>query len=155
MLARQRHALFKSAALAVVFIGLAMPAFSAVSPEGRWRTVDDKTHQEKSVVEITEVNGELRGKVVQLLNRGDKPKNPMCDKCEGDRKGKPVIGMTILWGLKEDGDEWTGGSILDPENGEVYDAKIEVKDSGQKLDVRGFLGISLLGRTQTWVRDTQ
>lgn len=151
----KRHGILKSAILAVALAGLALPAFASATPEGRWRTIDDKTHKEKSIVEIAEVNGELQGKVVKLLNRGDKPANPACDKCEGDRKGKPVIGMTILWGLKQDGDEWTGGSILDPENGETYDAKLSLKDDGRKLDVRGFLGISLLGRTQTWVRDAQ
>lgn len=154
MPARKRHAIFKFAAFALAFTALALPVSGASSPEGRWRTIDDKTQREKSVAEIAEVNGELQGKVVQLLNRGDKPKNPMCDKCQGDRKGKPVIGMTILRGLKEDGDEWTGGSILDPENGEIYDAKLEVKDDGQKFDMRGFLGISLLGRTQRRIRDT-
>ncbi|HEY4344470.1 MAG TPA: DUF2147 domain-containing protein [Parvibaculum sp.] len=151
----KRHRILKSATLIVALVGLALPAFAAVTPEGRWRTVDDKTHKEKSIVEITEVNGVLQGKVVKLLDRGDKPANPTCDKCKGDRKGKPIIGMTILWGLKQDGDEWTGGEILDPESGETYDAKITLKEDGQKLEVRGFLGISLLGRTQIWARDAQ
>ncbi|MCE9649935.1 MAG: DUF2147 domain-containing protein [Parvibaculum sp.] len=151
----KRHGILKPATFALLLAGLAVPALASATPEGRWRTVDDKTHKEKSIVEITEVNGELQGKVVKLLNRGDKPANPICDKCEGDRKGKPVIGMTILWGLKQDGDEWSGGEILDPESGETYDAKLALEDEGQKLEVRGFLGISLLGRTQTWARDAQ
>ncbi len=117
MLARKRHGIFRIAALATVLAGFTLPAFGVATPEGRWRTIDDKTNQEKSIVEITQVNGELQGKVVKLLNRGDKPANPMCDKCEGDRKGKPVIGMTILWGLKQDGDEWTRGSIVTPRTG--------------------------------------
>lgn len=151
----KRSPALTSATLAAMLVALAPSAFAGAAPEGRWRTIDDKTHKEKSIVEIAEVNGELQGKVVKLLNRGDKPANPTCDKCEGDRKGKPVIGMTILWGLKQDGDEWTGGSIVDPESGEIYDAKLALADDGRKLDVRGYLGVALLGRTQTWVRDTQ
>jgi uncharacterized protein (DUF2147 family) len=151
----KRHGILKPAIFTVLLAGLALPAFASATPEGRWRTVDDKTHKEKSIVEITEVNGELQGKVVKLLDRGDKPANPTCEKCEGDRKGKPIVGMTILWGLKQDGDEWSGGEILDPETGETYDAKLALEDEGQKLEVRGFLGISLLGRSQTWARDTQ
>ncbi|MEF9942731.1 MAG: DUF2147 domain-containing protein, partial [Burkholderiaceae bacterium] len=76
-----------------------------------------------------------------------------CDQCSGARKDQPVIGMTILWGLKNEGDEWTGGEILDPKNGKTYKAKAKLVDGGKKLEVRGFLGISLFGRTQTWVRE--
>ena len=72
--------------------------------------------------------------------------------CDGDRKGKPVNGMTILWGLKKDGDSWANGKILDPHNGKVYSAKMKLVEGGRKLEVRGFLGVSLLGRTQVWER---
>jgi uncharacterized protein (DUF2147 family) len=124
------------------------------SPAGLWRTIDDKTGKERSVVRITETNGVYGGKVEKLLNRqpDDDPDN-LCRKCEGERKDQPVIGMTILWDLKKDGDQYTGGEILDPKNGKIYRAKMKVLDGGRKLEVRGFIGISLLGRSQTWLRE--
>jgi uncharacterized protein (DUF2147 family) len=127
-------------------------AFAAeTSPVGTWKTVDDKTGQAKSFVEITEQNGELTGKVKEVL-QSDQGPNPICKECEGDRKNQPVTGMTILWGMKKDGDGWSGGRILDPKTGKEYGCKIKLSDDGQKLEVRGFMGFSLLGRTQVWER---
>ena len=77
----------------------------------------------------------------------------VCEACSGELKDKPVQGMQILQGLKADGDWYEGGTILDPNNGKVYKAKLRVVDGGAKLEVRGFIGISLLGRTQTWLRE--
>ena len=126
-------------------------ARASLSPTGRWRTFDDATGKEKSVVEIWEKGGKLFGKVVTVLH--PKVADPKCDKCEGELKGLPVTGLTMLWDLKPDGDEYTGGRILDPENGKVYKCKVKVVEGGQKLKVRGFIGLSLLGRTQTWTRE--
>jgi uncharacterized protein (DUF2147 family) len=134
---------------AVVLSSSALPSFAAdMSPVGRWQTIDDATGKPKSIVEISDTGGELQGKVVELLNPS-KP-NPTCDNCDGDRKGKPIQGMTILWGVKKDGDSWGGGKILDPEKGKVYGATLTPEAGGQKLQVRGYLGISMLGRTQEW-----
>jgi uncharacterized protein (DUF2147 family) len=133
---------------------VAASAFAdAGSPAGLWRTIDDKTGKERSVIRITEVNGVYEGKVEQLLNRqpDDDPDN-LCRKCEGARKDQPIIGMTILWGLKKDGEQYSGGEILDPKNGKVYRAKMKLVDNGAKLEVRGFIGVSLFGRSQTWIR---
>ncbi|HEX8697910.1 MAG TPA: DUF2147 domain-containing protein, partial [Myxococcaceae bacterium] len=82
----------------------------------------------------------------------NEPQNPVCDKCEGALKNQPIIGMVILRDLKKDDDEWTGGTILDPGNGKTYKCKIAVEAGGKKLKVRGYIGMSLLGRTQHWVR---
>ena len=123
------------------------------TPVGLWRTIDDKTGKEKSLVRITEVNGELRGTIEKLIREPNEDPNPMCDKCSGDKKLKPVLGMMILNGLKRDGKEWTGGEILDPNNGKTYKCKMSVDESGKKLNVRGFIGVSLLGRTQVWLRE--
>ena len=128
---------------------LVLPALAG--PAGRWRTVDDRTGAVKGVVELREVDGELRGTVVASF-RKDRPQ-PTCDACEGDRKGQPVIGMTILWGLRRDGEGWSGGRILDPENGKIYRAKLREVEGGRRLEVRGYLGVSLLGRTQVWLRE--
>ena len=132
---------------------LALPlAALAQSPVGQWTTIDDKTGKPKSVVEITEgANGALTGRVVEVLS-SDRGPNPVCDKCTGERKGKPVQGMVILWGVRKKGDTWEGGQILDPASGKVYSVKLTPTSGGQKLDVRGFMGFSLLGRTQTWTR---
>ncbi len=128
-------------------------AFAADSPVGVWRTIDDKTGKEKSLVRIVEVNGELRGTVEKLFREPGEEQNPVCDKCSGERKGQPVLGMTILSGLRRHGDEFAGGEILDPANGKTYQCKMSVADGGKKLKVRGFIGVSLLGRTQVWVRE--
>jgi uncharacterized protein (DUF2147 family) len=127
-------------------------AFAAdASPAGTWKTVDDKTGQPKSIVEITEANGELAGKVKEVL-QSDQGPNPICKECEGERKNQPITGMTIIWGMKKDGEEWSGGKILDPKNGKIYGCKMHLTDGGQKLEVRGFIGFSLLGRSQVWER---
>lgn len=119
------------------------------SPVGTWKTIDDKTGKEKSYVKIYETkSGKLQGEVVKILTPGRE--NAKCEKCEGDKKGKPIKGMVILWGMEKDGSEWTGGHILDPNSGKQY--KCSMKLNGDKLEVRGYLGISLLGRTQIWER---
>jgi uncharacterized protein (DUF2147 family) len=123
------------------------------SPVGIWKTIDDETGKVKSIVQITETNGELQGKVEKVFSPPAESTNPICDKCEGELKDKPVIGMTILSGLKKDGNEYTGGHILDPKKGKTYKCKIKIADDGKTLEVRGFIGFSLLGRTQTWLRE--
>lgn len=130
----------------------AFAATSQTSPAGYWRTIDDETSRPKSIVEITETGGELEGKVVKLLDREGKDPNPICDGCPGDRKGQPVKGMTILWGLEPENGEWTNGTILDPSSGDTYDATLKLRKGGEKLDVRGYIGFSMLGRTQVWER---
>ena len=133
----------------------AFPPFvmaQSVSPVGVWKTIDDVTGKERSIVRIVEVNGALQGTVENIFERpGDDPDH-LCDKCKGDLKDKPVIGMTILWDLKDKGDVWKGGKILDPDNGKTYSCKMELAEEGKELNVRGFIGISLIGRTQTWYR---
>lgn len=137
---------------ALLLLALPLSAFAQNSPVGTWTTVDDKTGKPKSVVEIYEAaDGSLAGRVSEVLS-SDRGPDPVCDKCTGERKGKPVEGMVIMWGVKKDGSSWEGGKILDPASGKIYSVKVEPIDGGSKLDVRGFMGFSLLGRTQTWVR---
>jgi uncharacterized protein (DUF2147 family) len=122
------------------------------SPIGLWSTIDDETGKVKSLVRISEVNAELQGKVEKVFSPPAKDPNPMCDECDGERKGKPVIGMTIMWGLKKSGDaEWSGGQIIDPANGKTYRCKVTVIDEGKKLQMRGY--VAVFYRTQTWVRE--
>jgi len=137
-------------AAALVFPGAAPAA--ADTPAGLWRTIDDKTGKERSFVRIVENGGAFVGKVEKLFDQpGDDPQH-LCRECKAERKDKPVIGMTILWGLKKDGEQYGGGEILDPKNGKIYRCKMKLIEGGSKLEVRGFIGVSLLGRTQTWLR---
>lgn len=130
----------------------AAPAFAAESsPVGTWTTIDEANGKPKSTVTITEQNGELTGKVVEVL-QSDQGPHPICKACDGERKNQPIEGMTIIWGMKKDGDTWEGGKILDPKNGKIYGCKLHPTDGGQKLEVRGFMGFSLLGRSQVWER---
>ncbi|WP_028007206.1 DUF2147 domain-containing protein [Solimonas flava] len=138
-------------ALVLTLAAAAVCAAEPASPVGVWKTIDDETGQAKSLVEIREQNGQLHGRIVKLFNPS-KP-NPGCDRCEGDKHGAPITGLEILWGLKKKGDEWTGGKVLDPQNGKVYDAKLALAEQGRKLNLRGFIGFSLLGRSQTWLRE--
>jgi len=123
------------------------------SPVGLWRTIDDHTGKSRGLVRITETNGEYQARVEKTFPKPGESPNPKCEKCEGARQNQPVIGMTILWGLRRQGDEYQGGEILDPENGKIYRARMKLEDGGKKLDVRGFIGFSLLGRSQIWIRE--
>lgn len=144
--------LFRAAfALALVAGPVAALAAELTTPVGTWKTIDDETGQAKALIQITESGGKLEGKIIKVLKSDDGP-NPVCKKCDGERKDKPVEGMTILWGLAKDGDEWNGGQILDPKNGKIYKAKMSLDDGGRKLNVRGYIGFSLMGRSQVWLR---
>jgi uncharacterized protein (DUF2147 family) len=143
--------------LSFLFVALCFASSMALaqsdSPVGAWKTIDDKDEQPRSIVEIVEEGGEYKGSVRKLFPRPEDPPGNPCEKCTGERKDKPVVGMTILWGLKRDGKEFTGGEILDPNNGKIYRCKMKLSEDGKKLLVRGFIGISLIGRTQTWLRE--
>jgi uncharacterized protein (DUF2147 family) len=128
-------------------------SYSATSPVGRWKTVDDATGKVKSVVVIWEEKGKLYGQIEKLIDPDPQDPNPRCTHCQGEMKDKPVVGLRILWDLSKDGNQWSGGKVLDPDNGKVYKCSVAVEDGGKKLKLRGFIGISLLGRTQVWVRD--
>ncbi|HEY8100487.1 MAG TPA: DUF2147 domain-containing protein [Burkholderiaceae bacterium] len=120
---------------------------------GLWKTIDDETGKPKSLVRITENNGEFKGKVEKLFRSSDQDQNPKCTKCEDANKDQPIIGMTILTGMRKEDDEYTGGHILDPNNGKVYKSKMSLIDDGKKLKLRGYIGVPMLGRTQVWLRE--
>jgi uncharacterized protein (DUF2147 family) len=116
---------------------------------GKWKTMDDETGKAKSIVEIFEKSGKIYGKILEILE--DENHNKKCDLCTGNDKDKPILGMTIIKGLTKDGEEYSGGKILDPKNGKQYKCYITLEGK-DKLKVRGYIGISLLGRTQYWSR---
>ena len=123
------------------------------SPVGLWKNIDDETGKPKALIRIGESNGELKGKIEKLFRAAGEEQNPKCDQCEGVRKNQPIVGMTILWGMKQDGAAYSGGQILDPANGKIYKSKMSFADSSKKLNVRGYIGMPMLGRTQTWLRE--
>jgi uncharacterized protein (DUF2147 family) len=144
----------RSLAIACVLAGAAVSALAQTTPAGLWKTVDDSTKKEKSLVRIVETNGVFSGKVEKIIDP-DSPKDATCKDCSDDRKDKPVVGMTIIRNVKASADDkavFEGGDILDPNNGKVYKVKLKLVDNGSKLDVRGYIGAPILGRTQTWSR---
>ena len=144
--------MIRTCAVLFCFSALALRAAdSASTPAGRWRTFDDKiAGKAKAIIVLYEENGLLFGRVETLV---DPDAVKICDKCSDERKGRPVTGMVVVRRMKKDGDEYTGGDILDPKNGSVYRCKMRLIDQGRKLSVRGYLGFSLFGRSQTWIRD--
>ncbi len=146
--------LMQASLIAMMF---AMPAAWAqtASPIGLWKTIDDETGKPKALVRITEQNGALEGKIEKLFREPNEDQNPKCVACTDSRKNQPIVGMTIVSGLKKDGNEYTGGEILDPAKGKVYKSKATLRDGGQKLEVRGYIGAPMFGRSQIWHREQQ
>ena len=122
----------------------------APSPAGLWTTYSDRTGKPDGLVRISETDGVFTGIVVEVLSATDP--NPVCELCEGELKGKPVVGLTILRGLRREGEGYGGGTILDPDDGRTYRCKALLRDGGARLEVRGYVGAPVFGRTQVWVR---
>lgn len=132
--------------LGLIAASLTVSAVAMADPVGTWRTIDDKTGQAKSLVRITNEGGKYVGRIAEILGGP-----AVCDVCEGEFHGKNLVGQTILWGVKSEGsNEYGGGRIQDPKNGKTYSASL--KDNGSTMTVRGYMGISALGRNQTWQR---
>lgn len=134
--------------LALAFHLLMTTNCSAQSIVGQWKTIDDETNQPKSIVEISERNGKIYGKIVKLFRSPDEDPDPVCKECPADDKrfNKKVLGMEIIEGMKADGTEFSGGTILDPKNGKIY--RCRLWKEGENLKVRGYWGPFY--RTQTW-----
>tara|TARA_B100000949_G_C14228009_1_gene427629 strand:- start:1 stop:432 length:432 start_codon:yes stop_codon:yes gene_type:complete len=139
----------KTCMIALVMVMLT-PLVYAASPSGTWTTIDDADGKKRALVRVSESGGNLSATIIKVIRKkpGDTGR---CNNCPGAFKNKPVQGLTFMWGLKKTGpNEWAGGRILDPKTGKIYRAKVTLK--GNKLYVRGYVGVSLLGRTQVWVR---
>lgn len=122
---------------------------SAQTVFGKWKTIDETTGKAKAIIEIYEEDGIVNGKIIELIN--PKKPNPVCKECTGEDKDRPILGMQFIRGLEKDGDEYNGGKLLDPINGKLYKCYITLEDK-ETLKVRGYIGISLFGRTQYWER---
>ncbi len=129
-------------------------AFAQATPVGLWKTIDDETKKEKSLIRVSETGGVLTGTLEKFLDPATKA-DVVCDKCSDERKDKSILGMTLVRNVKKNANDaalWDGGDILDPNNGKVYKARLKPVDGGQKLEVRGYIGVPMIGRTQTWIR---
>lgn len=137
---------------AAVLAAAAEVALAQGSPVGLWKTFDDDSGAAKSLVRIRENQGTLEGRIEKLLDPGDPP-DAKCDQCTDERRNLPVLGLLIIrHARKGDGGRWEGGDILDPEDGKVYRLRLTPTPDGRRLEVRGYVGTPLLGRTQTWQR---
>ena len=128
-------------------------AHAQASPVGVWKTIDDKTKTERAQIRISEAGGVFSGKIEKVL-AADAKADAVCDKCDDDRKDKPMVGLEVIRGVKKsDSDNtWDGGTILDAAEGKIYKVRLQTADGGKKLEVRGYVGAPMLGRTQTWIR---
>ena len=131
---------------------LPLRAHAQTTPVGLWKSIDDETKTEKSLVRIVDASGMLTGRIEKLLD--PTKQDAKCDKCGDARKDQPVLGMTIITGVRAGSNPsvWEGGEILDPNNGKSYKVRLKPVDGGQKLEVRGYVGAPMLGRSQTWIR---
>jgi uncharacterized protein (DUF2147 family) len=147
---------FRTASLAILMIaalhGSNSWAADSDSPIGLWKTFDDKTGAARAIVRIYEQDGRLFGRIEQSFTPGGESR--VCGLCTDERKDKPIIGLIIIRNVKLADEDFSGGDILDPENGSVYRCKFHLEDNGARLIVRCYIGISLLGRTQNWQRQT-
>jgi uncharacterized protein (DUF2147 family) len=122
------------------------------SPAGRWKTIDDETGKPKSIMVVVMRGDTLVATIDSLFRGPDETPDPVCDLCTGWRKNKKVRGLTITDVMVKHGNEWNGGWITDPKNGKTYKCIIKIKDNGEKIEVRGYIGLSLIGRSQYWYR---
>ena len=162
-----RHYFFERIHILVVLFLLAShfaPGHAATNADtqnklvGLWSQIDEKTGKVQALVRIVEIAPEqYEGFVEKLFVAPGEDPNPRCEECKGARKNQPVLGMRIITGLKRansNGDIYQQGEILDPDSGDIYRLRITLLDSGKKLDVRGFIGIALFGRSQIWLKES-
>lgn len=134
-------------------LALAAPAASAL---GLWKTVDDETHQPRSIVRIWEQGGRLKGRIEKVFLRPGESLTDPCTKCPPPFKDKPSLGMEFLWGFEADGERWVDGSVLDPDNGKIYHCELTPSADGKRLQVYGYIRVIFkIGRSQTWYRASE
>lgn len=132
---------------------VAAPGIALAQPPdlaGVWQTTND-AGQPDGLVRIVESAGGYDISVLAVFSPPAPSSQPLCELCEGALRDKPVVGMVIARGLRRDGDGWSG-TILDPDEGKAYRCELHLADGGRTLKVRGYIGLPLFGRTQTWTR---
>jgi uncharacterized protein (DUF2147 family) len=144
-----------------LFVGLLLfsgtiLAANLLTPVGLWKTIDDVTGKPRSLVRIQKHDDSYEAVIEKILPIEGIVDQANCINCEGDKKDKPIVGLQIMWDMKADGNsKLSGGQILDPKNGKVYKCSVHLEGDGSTLIVRGYLGISIFGRSQTWTRETE
>ena len=129
-------------------------AFAQATPVGLWKTIDDKTKKERTLIRIVDTGGTFSGKIEKRLDPDAKPSDT-CDKCADDRKDQPIQGLQLIRGITKNAsteNRWDGGTVIDPEDGKVYKARMTPIEGGKKLELRAYIGVPMIGRTQTWIR---
>ena len=135
--------------LFISFFFIAFLSTSAQSIFGKWENIDEETGKVDSLIEVYEKEGKAYAKIVEITDT--ERRDALCENCTGKKKNKPILGMHILTGLKKDGEEWSGGKILDPKNGKEYKCYITLENK-DKLKIRGYIGFAMFGRTAYWHR---
>ena len=142
--------------MAALVLSVSSLSFAAVSAAGFWKTIDDVTGKPKAIIEISELSGRyLQGRIIKIFPRPGYDQNELCTACKGNLHNQRIVGMTVLSGLKPDAatpGRWSQGEILDPHNGKTYHCTIQLTNNDQKLNVRGYIGMPLFGRSQVWIR---
>jgi len=149
--------IFKILCMGIFLFSVLIAKADQNSPVGYWDQYGDKSGQLQSIIQIWQDGNQLKGKVIKGFPVNGKAPNHYCTKCSGQFKNKRITDLTMIWGLQQSNDlnKWTGGHILDPESGNIYRLNATLINGGQQLSIRAYLGITLLGRTQTWTRITE
>lgn len=140
-----------AAACLTLLAAVAAPAQEPVVT-GLWQQVDSSSGKTQGWFLFAERNGVFEGAIAKMFPEPGREQNPRCSECEGDQKDAPFLGLVIIKGMKRHGLDYEDGSILDPRDGTRYRALMRLSPDGQTLTVRGYLGISLFGKDQTWTR---
>jgi len=148
-----RWAMLRRIAMVVVALLLSgYPALADVTAAGVWEQVNEKTGEVQSTITISQSGGVFVGRITSIFPKPGRPADPLCVNCPGAQKGLPMKGLQIIDGMKQSGLDYADGTILDPESGSVYTATMQLSQDGKHLNVRGYIGISAFGRSQTWNR---
>jgi uncharacterized protein (DUF2147 family) len=135
----------------------ALTATPALSQEpsvaGVWKNIDDRSGKPRGLIRIVEVDGELVGRIEQVFPGPDEDPSPRCALCAGALQDQPLVGLPILRGFRREGSGYGDGTILDPESGQTYRCRLALADGGRRLNVRGYVGVPWLGRSQVWLRE--
>jgi uncharacterized protein (DUF2147 family) len=139
-------------ALMAAFVIMVAPAYADTTAAGVWEQVNEKTGEAQSTITISKAGDVYVGRITTIFLKPGNPAEPICAKCSGADKGRPMKGLQIINGMKESGLDYSDGTILDPESGTVYSATMQLSPDGRHLTVRGYVGISAFGRSQVWNR---
>lgn len=139
---------------ALLFSSLSVHAFSQ-DITGTWKNIDDKTGSSKAILDISqEMDGSYTAKVIKITPPPGYTPKETCIKCPAPYTNKPILGMEILKGLRHsEGLNYNKGKIIDPLTGNIYSMKAKLSSNGKRLTLRGYVGVSALGRSQTWIKN--